>query len=329
MKIGINGFGRIGRGFLREVISRKETLDVVAINDITDAKTLAHLLKYDSVHGVFPHDVKAGDGTVIVDGKSIAVYAERDPSNIPWEKHGVEVVLESTGLFRKKADAMKHLRGSVRNVVISAPAKDEDITVVVGINDDKLDASIHKVISNASCTTNATAVTLKPVLDRWTFVEGYLLTVHAYTNDQRILDLPHSDPRRARAAALSMIPTSTGAAKAVALVMPEVKGKFNGMSLRVPTPNVSFVSLTVTLKESPSVDELREAFRTDAGSHLKGLLDYTEEPVVSIDMNGSRASATLDATLLDKVGDNTYAIFSWYDNETGYNNRLIDVIRKL
>lgn len=329
MKVGINGFGRIGRGFLREAIDRDSPFEVAAINDITDAKTLAHLLKYDSVHGIFRHEVTSEPDAIRVDGQKIKVHAERDPASIPWDSHGVDVVLESTGLFRKREDAAKHLKGTVRNVVISAPGKGEDFTLVMGVNDKDLDGAKHKVISNGSCTTNATAVTLKPILDRWTFLDGFLLTVHAYTNDQKILDLPHSDLRRARAAALSMIPTSTGAAKAVAIVMPEVAGKFNGMALRVPTPNVSFVSLTLTLKESPSVEEMRAAMKEDAGGKLRGLLDYTEEPVVSIDLNGSRSSATLDATLLDKVGEHTYAVFSWYDNETGYNNRLIDVISRL
>lgn len=329
MRVGINGFGRIGRGFFREVYRREKPFEIVAINDITDAKTLAHLLKYDSVHGIFPHEVSHEEEAILVDGERIAVMAHRNPAEIPWESYGVEVVLESTGLFRDAESAKKHLRGSVQHVVISAPAKGEDFTIILGVNEKELNPSQHRIISNGSCTTNAVAITLKPLLQRWTWKEGFLLTAHAYTNDQRILDLPHKDLRRARAAALSMIPTSTGAAKVVGKVFPELQGKFHGIALRVPTPNVSFVSLTFTLEESPSIEEVKRAFQEDAEGALADYLDYTEEPLVSIDLNGSPASATIDASLLEKVGDHTYAVFSWYDNETGYNNRLIDLIKLL
>lgn len=329
MKIGINGFGRIGRGFLRELLKRNSSLEVVAINDITDSKTLAHLFKYDSVHKKFDGEVEFDDKNIYVNGKKIKIFSILDPSQIPWADEGIEVVLESTGKFAKAEDAKKHLKGSVRNVVVSTGCKGADLMIVMGCNDNLLDKKKHIIISNASCTTNCAAITMKSIMDRWYLVEGYLVTVHSYTNDQRILDLPHKDLRRARAASLSIIPTSTGAAKNLSEIWPELKGKMNGISLRVPTPNVSITNLVLTLKESPSKEEVNKAFKEDSEGKLRGLLGYTEEEIVSSDLNGDTHSGVVDGLLTDKVGEHTISIFSWYDNETGYNNRLIDVVEKL
>lgn len=329
MKIGINGFGRIGRGFLRELLRRNSPLEVVAINDITDSKTLAHLLKYDSVHKKFDGKVEFDDKNIYVNGKKIKIFSILDPSQIPWADEGIEVVLESTGKFAKVEDAKKHLKGSVRNVVVSTGCKGADMMIVMGCNDNLLDKNKHIIISNASCTTNCAAITMKSIMDRWHLVEGYLVTVHSYTNDQRILDLPHKDLRRARAASLSIIPTSTGAAKNLSEIWPELKGKMNGVSLRVPTPNVSITNLVLTLKENPSKEEINKAFKEDSEGKLKGLLGYTEDEIVSSDLNGDTHSAIVDGLLTDRVGEHTVSIFSWYDNETGYNNRLIDVVEKL
>ncbi len=329
MKIGINGFGRIGRGFLRELLKRNSPVEVVAINDVTDAKTLAHLFKYDSVHKTYNGDVKYDESNIYVDGKKIKVFSILDPAQIPWENEGIEVVLEATGKFAKAEEAKKHLKGSVRNVVVTTGCKGADLMIVIGCNDHLLSKEKHKIISNASCTTNCAAITMKSIMDRWHLVEGYLVTVHSYTNDQRILDLPHKDLRRARAASLSIIPTSTGAAKNLSEIWPELKGKMNGVALRVPTPNVSITNLVLTLKESPSKEEVNKAFKEDSEGKLKGLLGYTEEELVSSDFNGTTYSGIVDGLLTDKVGDHTYSIFSWYDNETGYNNRLVDVVLKL
>lgn len=329
MKIGINGFGRIGRGFLRELLRRNSPLEVAAINDITDSKTLAHLLKYDSVHKKFDGKVEFDDKNIYVNGKKIKIFSILDPSQIPWADEGIEVVLESTGKFAKVEDAKKHLKGSVRNVVVSTGCKGADMMIVMGCNDNLLDKNKHIIISNASCTTNCAAITMKSIMDRWHLVEGYLVTVHSYTNDQRILDLPHKDLRRARAASLSIIPTSTGAAKNLSEIWPELKGKMNGVSLRVPTPNVSITNLVLTLKENPSKEEINKAFKEDSEGKLKGLLGYTEDEIVSSDLNGDTHSGIVDGLLTDRVGEHTVSIFSWYDNETGYNNRLIDVVEKL
>lgn len=329
MKIGINGFGRIGRGFLRELLKRDSKLEVIAINDVTDSKTLAHLFKYDSVHRKFEGEVSYDDKNIYINGKKIKVFSILNPEQIPWEDEGIEVVLESTGKFTKAEEAKKHLKGSVRNVVVSTGCKGADIMVVIGCNDHLLSKEKHKIISNASCTTNCAAITMKSIMDRWHIVEGYLVTVHAYTNDQRILDLPHKDLRRARAASLSIIPTSTGAAKNLSEIWPELKGKMNGVALRVPVPNVSITNLVLTIKENVSKEEVNKAFKEDSEGKLKGLLGYTEEEIVSSDLNGTTYSAIVDGLLTDKVGENTISVFSWYDNETGYNNRLIDVMEKL
>lgn len=329
MKIGINGFGRIGRGFLRELLKRNSPAEVVAINDVTDSKTLAHLLKYDSVHKKFDGEVGFDDKNIYVNEKKIKIFSILDPSQIPWADEGIEVVLESTGKFAKAEDAKKHLKGSVRNVVVSTGCKGADMMIVMGCNDHLLDKNKHIIISNASCTTNCAAITMKSIMDRWHLVEGYLVTIHSYTNDQRILDLPHKDLRRARAASLSIIPTSTGAAKNLSEIWPELKGKMNGVALRVPTPNVSITNLVLTLKETPSKEEINKAFKEDSEGKLKGFLGYTEDEIVSSDLNGDTHSGVVDGLLTDRVGEHTVSIFSWYDNETGYNNRLIDVIEKL
>jgi len=329
MKIGINGFGRIGRGFLRAVLKRNSPLEVVAINDITDAKTLAFLLKYDTVHGVLDADVTHDDASITVNGKKIQILTCADHAQLPWDTLGAEVILESTGRFSKADEAKMHIKGAVRNVVVSTGVKGADLMIVMGCNGHLLDKKKHVVISNASCTTNCAAVTMQAIMSRFTVVEGYLLTVHSYTNDQRILDLPHKDLRRARAAACNIIPTSTGAAKNLSEIWPALKGKMNGISLRVPTPNVSITNLVLTLKESPSKEDVNKAFKEDSAGKLKGLLGYTEEEIVSSDINGRSESGIVDASLTDRVGDHTISVFSWYDNETGYNNRLIDVIEDL
>ena len=329
MKIAINGFGRIGRGFLRAALKRNSPLEVTAINDITDAKTLAFLMKYDSVHGTFPGTVTHDDSSMTVDGKKIRIFAQTDPALIPWQEVGAEVILESTGRFAKVEEAKKHMRGAVRNVVVSTGCKGSDLMVVMGVNGHLLDKKKHIVLSNASCTTNCAAAMMQSIMSRWTVVEGYLLTIHSYTNDQRILDLPHKDLRRARAAACNIIPTSTGAAKNLSEIWPELKGKMNGVSLRVPTPNVSITNLVLTLKEAPSKEDVNKAFAEDAAGKSKGILGYTEEEIVSSDMNGRTESAIVDASITDRVGEHTISVFGWYDNETGYNNRLIDVIEAL
>ena len=329
MKIGINGFGRIGRGFLRAMIKRSSPLEVAAINDITDARTLAFLLKYDTVHGTLNADVTHDDSSISVNGKKIQILSCADHALLPWDTLGVEVVLESTGRFAKADEARKHVKGKVRNVVVSTGVKGADIMLVMGCNGNLLDKKKHVIISNASCTTNCAAVTMQAIMNRWTVVEGYLVTVHSYTNDQRILDLAHKDLRRARAAACNIIPSSTGAAKNLSEIWPILKGKMNGISLRVPTPNVSITNLVLTLKESPSKEEVNKAFKEDSMGKLKGLLGYTEEELVSSDMNGHTESGIVDAGLTDRVGEHTISVFSWYDNETGYNNRLIDVIEAL
>ncbi|MEX0989739.1 MAG: type I glyceraldehyde-3-phosphate dehydrogenase [Actinomycetota bacterium] len=327
IKIGVNGFGRIGRNFLRAAIERGEVLDLVAVNDITDPATLAHLLRYDSVLGRFKGEVAAEGDTITVNGDAIKVLAERDPANLPWKDLGAEVVIESTGLFTKRDDAAKHLAAGAQKVLISAPAKGEDLTIVLGVNDDAYDPANHHIISNASCTTNCVAPMVKVLDDAFGVEQGFMTTVHAYTNDQRILDLPHSDLRRARAAAVNVIPTSTGAAKAAGLVLPHLQGKLDGMALRVPVPDGSVTDFVATVRGTPDVREVNAAFAAaaQAGS-LAGKLVYTEDPIVSSDIVGSPASCTFDSLSTMTMGS-TVKILGWYDNEWGYSNRLVDLVK--
>jgi glyceraldehyde 3-phosphate dehydrogenase len=325
-KIGINGFGRIGRNFFRALRGSGADLEVVAVNDITSAATLAHLLKYDSVLGRFDGQVESADDAIIVDGEKLRVLAERDPAALPWGDLGADIVIESTGLFTDRDKAAKHLEAGARKVIISAPAKGEDVTLVLGVNDDQYDPTTHDVISNASCTTNCVAPMAKVLLDSFGIERGLMTTVHAYTNDQQILDLPHSDLRRARAAALNIIPTSTGAAKATALVIPELKGKLDGMSMRVPVPDGSVTDLVCVVEREATKDEVNEAFRaaSEGGPLSGGKLVYTEDPIVSSDIVGSPASCTFDAGATMVIGNLVKAV-GWYDNEWGYSNRLVDL----
>lgn len=326
-KIAINGYGRIGRCFHRALLERGVTqLEIVAINDITDAKTLAHLLKYDSVHGGLKHKVDVDGNNLIVNGKKIPVLSVKDPSELPWKDMGVDFVLESTGLFTDRDKAQKHLQAGAKKVLISAPAKDPDITIVYGVNHKDYDPKKHNIISNASCTTNCVVPITKVLNDVVPIVNAHMLTIHAYTNDQRVLDLPHKDLRRARAAALSMIPTTTGAARAVSLVVPELKGKIDGIAIRVPVPNVSIVELVAMVKRKVTVEEINNAMKEASEGYLKGILGYTEEPVVSIDFNGDTHSAVFDATLTTVIDDTNVTLFAWYDNEMGYSHRLVDVL---
>ncbi len=331
IRVGINGFGRIGRNVVRAAKAMKATeLEFVAVNDLTDTKTLAHLLKYDSVHGRFQGDVAARADSISVDGHGIKVLSEKEPAKLPWKDLGVELVLESTGRFTDRDKAALHLTAGAKRVVISAPAKQEDITIVYGVNHDKYDPAKHQIISNASCTTNCLVPVVKVILDRFGFVSGFMTTVHSYTNDQNILDLPHKDLRRARAAALSIIPTTTGAAKATSLVLPEVKGKIDGVSLRVPTPDVSVVALTCVVQKSTSADEVNAAFREAAKSGpLKDVIAVSDEPLVSVDYIGSLASSTVDALSTNVVGGTLVNVTSWYDNEMGYSARCVDLLRYL
>ncbi|MCP3775830.1 type I glyceraldehyde-3-phosphate dehydrogenase [Paenibacillus sp. MZ04-78.2] len=324
VKVGINGFGRIGRNVFRAALGNPE-VEIVAINDLTDVTTLAHLLKYDTTHGRLNATVEATEGALIVNGKTIKVFAERNPENLPWAANGVEIVVESTGIFTSKEKAELHLKGGAKKVIISAPATNEDITIVMGVNEDKYDPAQHTIISNASCTTNCLAPFAKVINDKFGIVKGMMTTVHSYTNDQQVLDLPHKDLRRARAAAENIIPSTTGAAKAVSLVLPELKGKLNGMAMRVPTPNVSVTDLVVELSKNVTVDEVNGALKEAANGPLKGILNYSEEPLVSSDYNGDPASSTIDALSTMVVGDNMVKVVSWYDNEWGYSNRVIDL----
>jgi glyceraldehyde 3-phosphate dehydrogenase len=330
-RVGINGFGRIGRNVVRAARAMKATeLEFVAVNDLTDTKTLAHLLKYDSVHGRYEGEVTAQGDAISVDGRSIKVLSEKEPAKLPWKDLGVELVLESTGRFTDRDKAALHLAGGAKRVVISAPAKQEDITIVYGVNHEKYDPSKHQIISNASCTTNCLVPVVKVILDRFGFVSGFMTTVHSYTNDQQILDLPHKDLRRARAAALSIIPTTTGAAKATSLVLPEVKGKIDGVSLRVPTPDVSVVALTCVVQKSTSADEVNAAFRDAAKSGpLKNVIAVSDEPLVSVDYIGSLQSSTIDSLSTNVVGGTLVNVTSWYDNEMGYSARCVDLLRYL
>ncbi|TVY10297.1 type I glyceraldehyde-3-phosphate dehydrogenase [Paenibacillus cremeus] len=324
-KIGINGFGRIGRNVFRAALNNP-AVEVVAINDLTDVNTLAHLLKYDTTHGKLNATVEATEGALIVNGKAVKVFAERNPENLPWGANGVEIVVESTGIFTAKEKAELHLKGGAKKVIISAPATNEDITIVMGVNEDKYDPAAHTVISNASCTTNCLAPFAKVLNDKFGIVKGMMSTIHSYTNDQSVLDLPHKDLRRARAAAENIIPSTTGAAKAVSLVLPELKGLLNGGSFRVPTPNVSVTDLVVELKVNVTVDEVNAALRDASNGALKGILNYSEEPLVSSDYNGDPASSTIDALSTMVVGDNMVKVVSWYDNEWGYSNRVVDLV---
>ncbi|MGD7053068.1 type I glyceraldehyde-3-phosphate dehydrogenase [Sutcliffiella horikoshii] len=326
VKIGINGFGRIGRNVFRAALKNND-VEVVAVNDLTDANMLAHLLKYDSVHGKLAADVKVDGDNLVVDGKTIKVTAERDPAKLSWGELGVEVVVESTGFFTKRADAAKHLEAGAKKVIISAPASDEDITIVMGVNEDKYDAANHNVISNASCTTNCLAPFAKVLNDKFGIKRGMMTTVHSYTNDQQILDLPHKDYRRARAAAENIIPTTTGAAKAVSLVLPELKGKLNGGAMRVPTPNVSLVDLVAELDKDVTAEEVNAAFQAAAEGELKGILGYSEEPLVSGDYNGNPESSTIDALSTMVMEGNMVKVISWYDNESGYSHRVVDLAK--
>jgi glyceraldehyde 3-phosphate dehydrogenase len=325
VKVGINGFGRIGRNVFRAAL-KNPNIEVVAVNDLTDANMLAHLLQYDSVHGKLDAEVKVDGNNLIVNGKTIKVLAERDPAQLGWGDLGVEVVVESTGRFTKREDAAKHLEAGAKKVIISAPATNEDITIVMGVNHDKYDPANHHVISNASCTTNCLAPFAKVLHEKFGIVRGMMTTVHAYTNDQQILDLPHKDYRRARAAAESIIPTTTGAAKAVALVLPELKGKLNGMAMRVPVPNVSIVDLVAELEKEVTVEEVNAALKAAAEGELKGILAYSEEPLVSKDYNGNPASSTIDALSTMVMEGKMVKVVSWYDNETGYSHRVVDLI---
>ncbi|MTI95353.1 MAG: type I glyceraldehyde-3-phosphate dehydrogenase [Firmicutes bacterium] len=326
VKVGINGFGAIGRRVFR-IAHRNPEIEIVAINDLTDAKTLAHLLKYDSTYGTFEAQVEAGENSIIIDGKELAVSAERNPADIPWQKHGVDIVVDATGIFRSKDKVLPHIQsGGAKKVIITAPAKEEDITIVMGVNDDKYQADKHHVVSNASCTTNCLAPVAKVLNDKFGLVKGLMTTVHAYTNDQRLLDLPHSDLRRARAAAVSIIPTTTGAAKAVSLVLPELKGKLNGFALRVPTPTVSVVDLTAELATPADAETVNEALKAAAEGEMQGILGYSDEPLVSIDYKGSDYSSIVDAQSTTVI-DNMIKVVSWYDNEWGYSRRVVDLIK--
>ncbi|MFH1541186.1 MAG: type I glyceraldehyde-3-phosphate dehydrogenase [Elusimicrobiota bacterium] len=340
MRVGINGFGRIGRLVARAILEKNsKNIELVAINDLVDAKANAHLLKYDSVHGQFPGDVKVvGEDVISVNGKEIKVLKKKDPAELPWKDLGVEIVVESTGLFTVKKDgvnkkgkevrgAENHItKGGAKKVIISAPAEGEDLTVVLGVNEDKYDPKSHHVISNASCTTNCLAPVAKVINDNWGIEKGLMTTIHAYTNDQRVQDMAHSDMRRARAAAVSMIPTSTGAAKAISLVIPDLKGKLDGFAIRVPIPNVSVVDLTVLLKNKATAEEINAELKKASEGKMKGYLGYTDEPLVSIDFNHCPLSSIVDAKITKVIGDNFVKVLAWYDNEWGYSCRVVDLI---
>jgi len=326
IKIGINGFGRIGRNILRTALG-DSNFDFVAVNDLTDTKTLAHLLKYDSVLGNLSNEITHTENAIKVDGDEFRVFSEKDPALIPWEEVGAEIVIESTGRFTKAEDAKKHLRGPVKKVIISAPAKGEDVTIVLGVNENMYDPEKHHIISNASCTTNCLAPVAKVIHEKFGIKNALMNTIHSYTNDQHLLDLPHKDLRRARAAALSMIPTSTGAAKAVALVIPELKGKFDGISVRVPTPNVSLVDVVINVEKETTTEEVNKVLKDAANEELKGILAFSEEPLVSIDFRGNSNSSIVDAENTKVIGGTAIKILSWYDNEWGYSCRVRDLIK--
>ena len=328
IRVGINGFGRIGRQVLRAAkLQGVADLDFVAVNDLTDTKTLAHLFKYDSVHRTYPGEISHGESSITVDGDEIKIFAEKDPGKLPWKELGVDVVLESTGRFTDASGARKHIEGGAKKVIISAPAKGEDITIVMGVNSNKYDPAKHDIISNASCTTNCLVPMVKVIRDNFGFVRGSMVTIHSYTNDQQILDLPHKDLRRARAAAISMIPTTTGAAKATALVIPELKGKIDGIAIRVPTPDVSLTDLAVVVEKPVTVQQLNGAFKKAADGELDGILQYTEEELVSADYIGNPHSCILDAMSTNVVDGLLLKVSGWYDNEWGYASRCVDLLR--
>ncbi|MCJ7628544.1 MAG: type I glyceraldehyde-3-phosphate dehydrogenase [Longimicrobiales bacterium] len=328
LRIAINGFGRIGRLVLRAAKQAGRTdLGFVAVNDLTDNHTLAHLLKYDSVHRTYPGTVEATEAGLVVDGDEIRVFSEKDPSNLPWKDLGIDIVVESTGKFRDREGLGKHLQAGARKVILTAPAKKEDITIVLGVNQDKYDPENHHIISNASCTTNCLAPVVKVLLDSFGFRRGLMTTIHSYTNDQVMLDTPHKDLRRARAGALSMIPTTTGAARATALVIPEVAGKLDGISIRVPTPDVSLVDLTVDVESETTAEAVNQAFRQAADGALKGILHFSEEPLVSVDFTGHPASSIIDGPSTAVMGGSMVKVLSWYDNEWGYSERVVDLVR--
>ncbi|MGI6485950.1 MAG: type I glyceraldehyde-3-phosphate dehydrogenase [Tepidanaerobacteraceae bacterium] len=328
VRIGINGFGRIGRNVLKAALNKHDDMQVIAINDLYDTRTLAHLFKYDSVFGTFDGEVEPKDSSITVNGKEIKVFAEKDPADIPWKDLGVEIVVESSGVFTAKDKAIRHIQsGGAKKVVISAPAKGEDITIVMGVNEDQYNPKEHHVISNASCTTNCLAPVAKVLMDNFGISKGLMNTIHSYTNDQRILDLPHRDLRRARAAAVNIIPTTTGAAKAVALVIPELKGKLNGFALRIPTSAVSVVDLTCLLQKSATAEQINDAMREASEGRLKGILGYSEEPLVSMDYKGSELSSVVDGLSTMVIKDDLIKVVSWYDNEWGYSHRVMDLVR--
>jgi glyceraldehyde 3-phosphate dehydrogenase len=326
IKVGINGFGRVGRLTLRAINQyHRGELEVAAVNDLTDTKTNAHLFKWDSSYGQYPGEVAAGDNAIKVDGREIRVFAERDPQNIPWSERGIQVVIESTGLFTDASKAALHMKGGAKKVLISAPAKGEDVTIVLGVNEDKYDAKKHNIISNASCTTNCLAPVAKVLHQNFGIVKGLMTTIHAYTNDQRILDQQHKDLRRARSAGMSLIPTSTGAAKAISLVLPELKGKLHGFAIRVPTPTVSIVDLVAELAKEVSAEQVNAALKNAAAGPMKGILAYSEEELVSMDFKGNSASSIVDALNTMSIGGNMVKVIAWYDNEWGYSCRLADL----
>jgi glyceraldehyde 3-phosphate dehydrogenase len=325
-RVGINGFGRIGRQSLKAMIERAPDLEIVAVNDLVDAEMNALLFKHDSTYGQYPGDVRAGDRSIIIDGREIQILAEKDPANLPWRDLGVDIVLESTGIFTNAEKARAHLDAGARKVIISAPARGEDITIVLGVNDDRYDPESHHIISNASCTTNCLAPAAKVVHDLVTIEKGLMNTIHSYTNDQRILDVAHKDPRRARSAGQNIIPTTTGAAKALALVIPDLKGRFDGFSLRVPTPTVSVVDFTATVSRETSTDELNEAFRVAAAGPMQGILGVCDEPLVSMDFKGDTRSSIIDGASTMVLGGNMVKVIAWYDNEWGYSCRIADLV---
>ena len=326
VRVGINGLGRIGRTVVRAALAADHDIEFVACNDLTDAATLAYLLKYDSVHGTISNTIAGSENGVSIDGREMRVFAFPDPADIPWQELGVEIVVESSGRFTSREKAARHLHGSVEHVIISAPSKNADITVCMGVNEEAFDPSKHKVVSNASCTTNCLAPLARVLHERFTITMGIMTTIHSYTNDQEILDLPHKDLRRGRAAALSMIPTSTGAAAAVGLVLPELKGKFDGISVRVPTPNVSLVDVTFHTEKATNADEINRVLREAADGSLKGILSYSDEQLVSIDFNDNPNSSIVDTTFTRSVDPHMHKVLSWYDNEWGYSNRILDLI---
>jgi len=328
-KVGINGFGRIGRAVFKCILNDPEcsNFEIVGINDLTDSATLAHLLKYDSVQGVSSHEIQSDSEGLIINGKHIKIIAERDPANLPWKELGVDIVIESTGLFTKRDAAKKHIAAGAKKVIISAPATDPDVTIVLGVNEESYNSSEHQIVSNASCTTNCLAPLAKVMHESFGIKKGLMTTIHSYTNDQKILDLPHSDLRRARAANLSIIPTTTGAAKAVALVLPEIKGKLDGMAIRVPTPNVSLIDLVVEVEKNTSVEEVNQTLRDASDGPLNKIMRFEEKPLVSIDFNGDSCSSIIDGISTKVIEGNMVKVLSWYDNEWGYSNRVKDLLK--